>query len=95
MNPLLTVIAPVVVVGALLAGAAQAAKDKDEIVRVLGLLARDDPSFRWRVNEETGQMIVEGVGELHLEIVRHRIERDFKMQIRVGAPRPRPRGALS
>lgn len=62
-------------------------KDKDELVRVLGLLARDDPSFRWRVDEETGQMLIAGVGELHLEILRHRIERDFGMRIRVGAPR--------
>ena len=62
-------------------------KDKDELVRVLDLLARDDPSFRWRVDEETGQMLISGVGELHLEILRHRIERDFSMQVRVGEPR--------
>ncbi len=62
-------------------------KDKDELVRVLGLLSRDDPSFSWSVNAETGQMILAGMGELHLEILRHRIERDFRMQIRVGAPR--------
>ena len=62
-------------------------KDKDELVRVLGLLARDDPSFAWALNPETGQMIISGMGELHLEILRHRIERDFKMQIRVGEPR--------
>ncbi len=62
-------------------------KDKDELVRVLDLLSRDDPSFVWRVDEETGQMIISGVGELHLEVIRHRIERDFKMAIRVGEPR--------
>jgi len=62
-------------------------KDKDELVRVLELLSRDDPTFRWSVNEETGQMIIAGVGELHLEVLRHRIERDFGMRIRVGAPR--------
>ncbi len=62
-------------------------KDKDELVRVLGLLSRDDPSFVWRENEETGQMLIEGVGELHLEVLRHRIERDFGMSVRVGAPR--------
>ncbi|MGQ0552171.1 MAG: elongation factor G [Planctomycetota bacterium] len=63
------------------------AKDKDELVRVLGLLSRDDPSFRWSVHGETGEMLISGVGELHLEVLRHRIERDFKMQIRVGEPR--------
>ncbi|MCB9897124.1 MAG: elongation factor G [Planctomycetes bacterium] len=62
-------------------------KDKDELVRVLTLLARDDPSFHWAVHEETGQMLISGVGELHLEILRHRIERDFKMTVRVGEPR--------
>jgi elongation factor G len=62
-------------------------KDKDELVRVLGLLARDDPSFVWRVDEETGQMLICGVGELHLEVLRHRIERDFNMSVRVGEPR--------
>jgi elongation factor G len=62
-------------------------RDKDELLRVLDLLARDDPSFSWRVDEETGQMIVRGVGELHLEVLRHRIERDFSMAVRVGEPR--------
>ena len=62
-------------------------KDKDDLVRVLGLLSRDDPSFTWRVDEETGQMLVSGVGELHLEVLRHRIERDFGMRVRVGEPR--------
>jgi elongation factor G len=62
-------------------------KDKDALVSVLGLLSRDDPTFSWSHNAETGQMLISGVGELHLEILRHRIERDFKMQIRVGEPR--------
>jgi elongation factor G len=62
-------------------------KDKDELLRVLGLLARDDPSFGWSQNAETGQMIISGMGELHLEILRHRIEREFRMTVRVGEPR--------
>jgi len=62
-------------------------KDKDELVRVLSLLARDDPSFGWSQNAETGQMIISGMGELHLEILRHRIEREFRMSVRVGEPR--------
>ncbi len=70
-------------------------KDKDELVRVLGLLARDDPSFSWRVHEETGQMLISGVGELHLEVLRHRIERDFNMSVRVGEPRVAYRQAIS
>jgi elongation factor G len=70
-------------------------KDKDELVRVLGLLARDDPSFVWRYDIETGQMIISGVGELHLEVLRHRIERDFSMQVRVGEPRVAYRQTIS
>jgi elongation factor G len=62
-------------------------KDKDELVRVLGLLMRDDPTFSWSVHAETGQMLIAGLGELHLEVLRHRIERDFGMRIRVGEPR--------
>jgi elongation factor G len=62
-------------------------RDRDALVNVLTLLSRDDPSFRWSLNAETGEMLISGVGELHLEILRHRIERDFKMQIRVGEPR--------
>ncbi|MHC5209722.1 MAG: elongation factor G [Planctomycetota bacterium] len=62
-------------------------KDKDELVRVLGLLVRDDPTFSWAVHPETGQMLISGLGELHLEVLRHRIERDFGMRIRVGEPR--------
>ncbi len=62
-------------------------KDKDELVRVLDLLRRDDPSFHWSLDEETGQMLISGVGELHLEVLRHRLERDFGMQVRVGEPR--------
>ncbi len=62
-------------------------KDKDALVNVLGLLSRDDPTFTWSHHAETGEMLISGVGELHLEILRHRIERDFKMQIRVGEPR--------
>ncbi len=62
-------------------------KDKDELVRVLTLLSRDDPSFQWSQNAETGQMLIAGVGELHLEILRHRVERDFRMAVRVGEPR--------
>ena len=54
---------------------------------MLDLLARDDPSFVWRVDEETGQMLICGVGELHLEVLRHRIEREFRMSVRVGEPR--------
>jgi elongation factor G len=70
-------------------------KDKDELVRVLGLLSRDDPTFIWREDVETGQMIVSGVGELHLEVLRHRIEQEFRMRVRMGKPRVAYRQTVS
>ncbi len=68
---------------------------KDELVRVLDLLARDDPSFFWREDGETGQMLISGVGELHLEVICHRIETEFNLQVRVGEPRVAYRQTLS
>ena len=70
-------------------------KDKDELVSVLGLLARDDPTFSWSVHAETGEMLISGLGELHLEVLRHRIERDFGLKIRVGEPRVAYRQTIS
>ncbi len=70
-------------------------KDRDELVRVLDLLGRDDPSFRWAEADETGQMLMSGVGELHLEVIRHRMEREFALRIRVGEPRVAYRQSVS
>lgn len=50
-------------------------------------LSRQDPTFKFRTSEETGQTIVSGMGELHLEVIRNRMERDFKLKIRVHKPR--------
>ncbi|MSR45885.1 MAG: elongation factor G [Planctomycetes bacterium] len=63
------------------------AADRDPLNEALNFVARDDPTFRFRFDEETGQAIVSGMGELHLEIVGNRIARDYKVPIRVGKPR--------
>jgi len=63
------------------------AADRDALTEALVFVARDDPTFRYRIDEETGQAIVSGMGELHLEIVGNRIGRDYKVPIRVGKPR--------
>jgi elongation factor G len=65
----------------------RSAKEKDELEVALKLLAKDDPTFNYRLDEETGQMIVSGMGELHLEILKHRLLNDFKIPARVGKPR--------
>jgi elongation factor G len=63
------------------------AADRDALTEALGFVARDDPTFRYRIDEETGQAIVSGMGELHLEIIENRLQRDFKLAIRTGKPR--------
>src|SRR5947199_2663220 len=52
----------------------------------LGRLAQEDPSFRVRSDEETGQTIISGMGELHLEIIVDRLLREFKVEANVGKP---------
>ena len=61
--------------------------DRRKLDETLTRLARQDPTFRARVSEETGQTIISGMGELHLEVIRNRMQRDFKLQVRVHKPR--------
>ena len=52
----------------------------------LGRLAKEDPSFRVTSDEESGQTIIKGMGELHLDIIVDRMKREFKVEANVGAP---------
>ena len=52
----------------------------------LGRLAREDPSFRVTTDEESGQTIIKGMGELHLDIIVDRMKREFKVEANIGAP---------
>jgi elongation factor G len=61
--------------------------DKDALEAALEKLARDDPTFSTRVDEETGQKIIQGMGELHLEVLVHRLEREFNVKVQTGKPR--------
>ncbi|MFY9252687.1 MAG: elongation factor G [Fuerstiella sp.] len=61
--------------------------DRKKLVEVLDKLQRQDPTFTANTDAETGQTIVSGMGELHLEVVRHRMERDFNMKVKVHKPR--------
>ncbi|NOK05785.1 MULTISPECIES: elongation factor G [Myxococcus] len=60
--------------------------DQDKILQSLQRLAMEDPSFRVRTNEETGQMLIAGMGELHLEIIVDRLLREFKVDANIGKP---------
>jgi len=61
--------------------------DRDKLENALRILARSDPTFAFRVNEETGQTLIFGMGELHLEVMCHRLQRDLNIPVRVGKPR--------
>src|SRR5262245_64374255 len=52
----------------------------------LGKLAQDDPSFRVATDEESGQTIISGMGELHLDIIVDRMKREFKVEANIGKP---------
>ncbi|MGD9717948.1 MAG: elongation factor G [Sulfurimonadaceae bacterium] len=60
--------------------------DQEKMGIALGKLAAEDPSFRVHTDEETGQTIISGMGELHLEIIVDRMKREFKVEAEVGAP---------
>ena len=61
--------------------------DKGKLADTLAALAKEDPTFLYKVNEETGQTLISGMGELHLEILKNRMTRDYKLKVHVGRPR--------
>lgn len=60
--------------------------DQEKMGVALGKLAQEDPSFQVRTDEESGQTIISGMGELHLEIIVDRMKREFNVEANVGAP---------
>ncbi|MWP62183.1 MULTISPECIES: elongation factor G [Gilliamella] len=60
--------------------------DQEKMGLALGRLAQEDPSFRVHTDEESGQTIISGMGELHLEIIVDRMKREFKVEANVGKP---------
>jgi len=68
--------------------------DQEKMGIALGRLAQEDPSFRVRTDEETGQTIMSGMGELHLEILVDRMRREFAVDANVGAPQVAYREAI-
>jgi len=60
--------------------------DQEKIAQTLDKLADEDPTFKVRVDEDTGQTIISGMGELHLEVLVHRIKREYNLDVNVGRP---------
>jgi len=69
--------------------------DQEKLGVALGKLAQEDPSFRVRTDEESGQTIISGMGELHLEIIIDRLKREFSVDANVGKPQVAYRETLN
>jgi elongation factor G len=61
--------------------------ERKKLADVLEMMKRQDPTFHARENEETGQTLISGMGELHLEVIKHRLLRDYRLNVRVHKPR--------
>jgi elongation factor G len=65
----------------------KAQADRDKLSEVIGKLVREDPTFKARTDEQTGQMVISGMGELHLEVKCNMILNDYKIGVTVGRPK--------
>ncbi len=62
-------------------------QDRDKLSDVIGRMMREDPTFRATTNEETGELVISGMGELHLEVLVNRIQNDHKCEVITGKPK--------
>ncbi|MBQ3636158.1 MAG: elongation factor G [Bacteroidales bacterium] len=69
-------------------------KDMDKLTTALLKLSEEDPTFRFKTDEETGQTVIEGMGELHLDIIIDRLKREFKVECNQGRPQVSYREAI-
>jgi elongation factor G len=65
----------------------ESSADKQKLEQTLTKLAREDPTFHWHEDRDTGQTLISGMGVLHLEIKTHRLREDYHLLVRVGKPR--------
>jgi elongation factor G len=65
----------------------RSAADRAKLGDALAALQREDPTFSYKTDRETGQTVISGMGELHLEILQHHLIKDMKVDVRVGKPR--------
>ena len=73
----------------------KSAADRAKLGDALATLRREDPTFAYKYDEETGQTIISGMGELHLEVLEHKLVRDLGVGVRVGRPRVAYKEAIS
>jgi elongation factor G len=66
---------------------AESTEDRKKLAETLTMLRKQDPTFRAEENPETGQTLISGMGELHLEVIQHRLLRDFRLNVKVHKPR--------
>jgi elongation factor G len=69
--------------------------DQDKLKDILAILSKEDPTFTIRENEETGQLIISGMGELHLDVLVTRILKEFKLSAKAGNPQVTYRESIS
>jgi len=62
-------------------------KDRDKLTETIGRMMREDPTFRAQTDEATGQLIISGMGELHLEVIVNRIQTEFRVGVQTGKPK--------
>jgi elongation factor G len=65
----------------------KAITDRERLIESLERLAREDPTFAWREDKDTAQLVISGMGELHLDIIRTRLSDEFRVDASVGKPR--------
>jgi len=73
----------------------ESSKDAEKVLQVLNKVTEEDPTLRFEEDEETGQSILSGMGELHLQITFERLKREFGLSLRVGKPRVVHRESIS
>jgi len=73
----------------------ESSAERDKLGETLDMMRRQDPTFKADENKDTGQTIISGMGELHLEVIRHRLLRDFKLNVKVHKPRVSYRETVS
>ena len=66
---------------------ARTAQERERLLEALRRIGREDPTLRQKLDEETGQIILSGMGELHIDIVKNRLARDFRVEAAFGKPR--------